>query len=87
MATLFIPTQLRPFTDGQAELTVDGGTLREVFAAAAAQYPRFVEHILREGEIVPGIAIAIDGAMTNRGLLAKVGPASEVHLLPAIGAG
>lgn len=87
MATVFIPAQLRSFTDGVAEMTAVGETLREVLADVGTRYPRFVEQIVRDGQFVPGIAVAIDGAMTNRGLLARVGATSEVHFLPAIGAG
>lgn len=87
MAKLFIPNPLRDFTDDQAEISAAGETLREVLQNARARYPRFVEHVVRDGDLVPGLAVAIDGAMTNRGLLAKVRPESEVHFLPAIGAG
>jgi hypothetical protein len=33
------------------------------------------------------VAVSIDGAFTNRGLLAQVGAESEIHFLPAIGGG
>lgn len=87
MATLFVPNQLRGLTDGESEFLAVGGTLREVLQDAHARFPQFVEQIVHDGELMPGIAVAIDGAMTNRGLLAKVSPTSEVHFLPAIGAG
>lgn len=87
MAIVFIPTQLRPTTDNAAQLAVPGETLRDVLHVIAERHPRFVETVLREGQIAPGITVSIDGAMTNRGLLARVGPDSEIHFLPAFGAG
>jgi molybdopterin synthase sulfur carrier subunit len=87
MATLFVPTQLRESTGGLAEIQATGATLRDLLRDAAERHPRFVDRVLRDGEITPGLAVAIDGAMTNRGLLAVVKPDSEVHFLPAIGAG
>ncbi len=87
MPTVFIPSQLRAHTGGIAEIAVEGTTLRDVLRAVGRRHPQLVEHVVRDGQIVPGLAVAIDGAMTNRGLLAQVGPESEVHFLPAIGAG
>lgn len=87
MPTVFVPSQLREHTSGAAELSVEGATLRDVLQAVGVRHPRLVEHVVREGQIIPGLAVAIDGAITNRGLLAETGPHSEVHFLPAIGAG
>jgi len=87
MATVFIPSQLRAFTDGAEQIPVASGTLREVLRQLGEAHPALVEHILVDGQLVPGLAVAIDGAMTNRALLATVGPESEVHFLPAMGAG
>lgn len=68
-------------------MEVPGGNLRQVIAAVDAVYSGMAERLLKEGSLSPSLAVSIDGAFTNRGLLAKVGPESEIHFLPAIGGG
>lgn len=87
MATVHIPTQLRSLTGGAEQVDVVGGNLRQVIAALDAAYPGMAERLLRDDSLSPSLAVSIDGAFTNRGLLASVGPNSEVYFLPAIGGG
>lgn len=87
MATVHIPTQLRSLTGGAEHVALPGGNLRQVIAALDAAYPGMAERLLKDGSLSPSLAVSIDGAFTNRGLLAKVGPESEIHFLPAIGGG
>lgn len=87
MATVHIPTQLRSLTNGVEQVEASGATLRQIFASLDAAYPGLGSRLLKDDGISPGLAVSIDGAFTNRGLLAKVGPDSEIHFLPAIGGG
>ena len=87
MAVVHIPTQLRSLTGGAERVEVAGDKLRQVIAALDAAYPGLAGRLLKDDAISPGLAVSIDGAFTNRGLLAKVQPHSEIHFLPAIGGG
>ncbi|MGC3969645.1 MAG: MoaD/ThiS family protein [Pirellulales bacterium] len=87
MATLFIPHQLRDFTAGLDRLEIPEGTLRQALRALENDYPEFVAHIRKDDGLTPGLAASIDGNFAARGLLARIGPTSEVHLLPAVGGG
>ncbi|HVA51290.1 MAG TPA: MoaD/ThiS family protein [Pirellulales bacterium] len=87
MAIVYIPTQLRPLTGGIECVVVPGTNLRQVIAALDAAHPGLGARLCGDDGISPGLAVSIDGAFTNRGLLAKVGPDSEIHFLPAIGGG
>ncbi len=87
MAIIHIPTQLRTLTGGVEHVEVPGGTLRQVIAGLDAAYPGMAERLLRDDSLSPSLAVSVDGAFTNRGLLASVGPNSEVYFLPAIGGG
>ncbi|HUY35921.1 MAG TPA: MoaD/ThiS family protein [Pirellulales bacterium] len=87
MATVFIPAQLRSFTGGADRVEVAGMNLRQVIAALDATHPGLAERLTRDDALAPGLAVSIDGAFSNRGLLAKVGPESEIHFMPAIGGG
>jgi molybdopterin synthase sulfur carrier subunit len=87
MANIHIPTQLRTLTGGVERVEVSGTSLRQVIAELEAAYPGLGARLSGDDGISPGLAVSIDGAFTNRGLLAKVGPNSEIHFLPAIGGG
>jgi sulfur-carrier protein len=87
MARVFIPSQWRDLTDGVAEVEVCGASLREVIAALNARFAGLAERACEHGTIASSLAVSIDGALTSRGLAAKVEPQSEIHFLPAIGGG
>jgi molybdopterin synthase sulfur carrier subunit len=87
MATVFIPAQLRSLTGGADRVEAAGESVREVVASLDAAHPGIAARLQQGDSLAPGLAVSIDGAFTNRGLAAKVGPASEIHFLPAIGGG
>jgi molybdopterin synthase sulfur carrier subunit len=87
MACVHLQPQLRDLTGGHAEVEVAGATLREVVSALDAVFPGLAERLVRDGRLIPSIAVSIDGVVTGRGLLAPVAADSEIHFLPAIGGG
>jgi sulfur-carrier protein len=87
MAIVHIPAQLRLLTGGLDRVDVSGSNLRQIIAALDASYPGLGVRLCNSDGISPGLAVSIDGAFTSRGLLAKVGPESEIHFFPAIGGG
>ena len=87
MARVFIPSQMRDLTGGEAEVKVLASNLRQVIALLEERFPGISKRLLYEGNIAPGIAAAIDSEISSRGLLAEVGEESEVHFLPAIAGG
>jgi len=87
VAIVHIPTQLRTLTAGVERVEVSGQNLRQIISALEAAYPGLGGRLLKDDALSPGLAVSIDGAFSNRGLLAKVQPASEIHFLPAIGGG
>lgn len=87
MARVFIPSQWRDLTGGVAELELPGSSLGQIVDGLEARFPGVAERLCPAGEIAPGLAVSIDGTVTSRGLRARVGPQSEVHVLPAIGGG
>jgi hypothetical protein len=87
MPVLYVPHQLRELTGGRDQLPIPEGTLRQALRSLEADYPQFVAQVRVEDALAPGLAASIDGNFASRGLLAKIGPTSEVHLLPAVGGG
>ncbi len=87
MAKVWIPPLMRALTDGQQIVEAEGKTVRELVAALDERYSGFADRIIDEGRIRPGLTVAVDGAVQNRGLRAAVGPDSEVHFVPAMTGG
>jgi molybdopterin synthase sulfur carrier subunit len=87
MPRVFLQPQLRDLTGGEAEVVVEGETLRQVIAALDAAHPGLAARLVQDDRLAPGIAVSIDGVVSARGLLGKVRRDSEIHFLPAIGGG
>jgi hypothetical protein len=52
-----------------------------------AQWPGLLEALVDNGQLRSGIAVAIDGVVSDVGLLALVPENAELHIIPAIGGG
>ena len=87
MAHVFIPASLRSLTDGTRVVELSGDTVRDVVLTLEAMYPAMVGR-LRVGEnLRPGVAVAIDSAISNLGLRHPLTAGCEVHFISAIGGG
>ena len=87
MAIVFIPTQLRRLTEGRDRLEVAGATVGELVDGIEERFPGFRARVAAGQEVAPGLSVAVDGDTASLGLLEPVGPASEVHFIPALGGG
>ena len=87
MATVWIPSLLRPLCGGERVVTVAGGSVRQVIDNLDARCPGIRDRLIDEGELRPDLAVSVDGETTQIGLLQPVGEESEVHILPALGGG
>ena len=89
MAEVWIPPKLQQLTGGNQQVQVEGTTVRRLINNLEAQYPGIKEYLVDETEddLIPGIAVIIDGEVSQLGLLEKVSGSAEVHFLPAIGGG
>ena len=87
MATIFIPTMLQKMTGGDKKVDMDVRNVRQVIDRLDELYPGIKNRLVEDGEILPYLAIAIDGDVAIMGMLEKVREDSEVHFVPAIGGG
>ncbi len=87
MPVIFIPTQWRDLTGGVSQVDIEGGDVREVVDALELRFPGVKGRLCRGDALAPGIQVCVDHVMTRRDLGVALGPASEVHFLPAIGGG
>ena len=89
MAEVWIPPRLQELTGGNQQVQVEGTTVRRLINNLEQKYPGIKEYLIDETDedLMPGIAVIIDGEVSQLGILDKVGENSEVHFLPAIGGG
>ena len=89
MAEVWIPPKLQELTAGNQQVQVEGSTVRRLINNLEAQYPGIKEYLVDQDEddLIPGLAVIIDGEVSQLGMLDKVSESSEVHFLPAIGGG
>ena len=90
MATVRIPTPLRPFTGGNEEVTLAGATVAELVATLKADLPDLSGRILdAEGNVRRFINLYVDDAdiRTLDGTDTALTDASVVAIVPAIAGG
>ena len=89
MAEVWIPTNMQSLTGGQQRVQAGGNNVRQIINDLEKQYPGLKEMLFDEEEdnLMPGIAVIVDGDASLIGLLERVREDSEVHFLPAIGGG
>lgn len=90
--TVVLPSQLRELTGGAAEIRLEGPgeTVDAVFQRLRGHHPAVYDRIFTERrEVRPHVNIFVDGADIRwaGGLEARVGPTSEVVVLPAVSGG
>ena len=85
-----IPTILRTYTGGAAEVTAEGGTLREVLAKLDAAYPGLAVRILDEsGKLrrFVNVYVGEEDVRLADGLDTQVPPGTQVSVIPAVAGG
>ena len=78
---------LQKLTYGVKQVELEARNVRQVIEQLDGFYPGMKDRLVDYGEILPNLAVAIDGDVATMGLLQKVGENSEVHFVPAIGGG
>src|SRR5262249_42154643 len=82
-----IPTILRTFTGGSAEVTADPGTLREVLASLDASYPGLAGRIVDDtGNLrrFVNVYVGDEDVRFANGLDTPVPAGSRVSVIPAV---
>ncbi|MBO19197.1 MAG: molybdopterin synthase sulfur carrier subunit [Chloroflexi bacterium] len=89
MPEVWIPPKLQQLTGGKQQVQVEGGNVRQVINSLERDYPGIKDYLVddEQQDLVPGLAVIIDGETSLLGMLEKVQENSEVHFLPAIGGG
>ena len=89
MPEVWIPTRMQELTAGQQRVQVRGATVRQIVNNLEKAYPGLKARLVdpEEDELLPGIAVIVDGEASPLGMMEVVQEGSEVHFLPAIGGG
>lgn len=90
MATIFIPTPLRKFTNNSSKLQLQGATVKELIDELALNFPDLKKHVLDDaGNIRSFVNIFVDND-DIRNLQQEntvVSETAQVSLVPAIAGG
>ncbi len=85
-----IPTILRTYTGGVAEVSADQGTLREVIAGLDASYPGIAGRIVDDGGKLRrfvNVYVGEEDVRFAQGLDTLVPSGSQVSVIPAVAGG
>ncbi|GAB4462963.1 MAG: MoaD/ThiS family protein [Anaerolineales bacterium] len=90
MATLRIPTPLRPYTGGNSEVTVSGGKISEALNDLTTQFPTIKPHLFNEaGELRPFVNLFIGehNIKDLQGVETPIRDGDKIMLIPSIAGG
>ena len=89
MPEVWLPPRMQDHCGGNQQLMVEGATVRQVINNLERMYPGSRDLLVdvEEDDLLPGLAVIVDGEASLMGLLERVKENSEVHFLPAIGGG
>jgi sulfur-carrier protein len=87
MAIVHIPSLMRDLTKGQAQVTVHGRTLKHVVGALEEAFPGIKDRLFEADHLRAGIAVSIDGQISQLGLEQPVREEDEIRFLPSISGG
>jgi molybdopterin synthase sulfur carrier subunit len=85
-----VPTILRTYTGGAAEVTTEEGTLRDVIKRLDAAYPGLAGRILDEsGKLrrFVNVYVGEEDVRLAEGLDTQVPPGTQVSVIPAVAGG
>ncbi|MGE5250969.1 MAG: MoaD/ThiS family protein [Bacteroidota bacterium] len=90
MPILRIPTPLRYYTNGQAEVPVQGQTVHEAMSSLVEQYPSLQPHLYSpEGKLRAFVNLFVgeDNIRDLQGLDTPLSPEAQIRLIPSIAGG
>lgn len=90
MPSLKIPTPLRSYVNGQAEVPVSGGTVAEAVESLLTQFPAMRPHLTNsQGGLRPFVNLFLNGNNVKdlQGLATPLGPDDLLLLIPSVAGG
>jgi sulfur-carrier protein len=89
MATIRIPTPLRAYTGGNAEVKVNGVTVGEALSDLVTQHPDLRQHIYNGNELrnFVNVFIGEEDIRYRDGLDTSIDPGDSLRIIPSIAGG
>jgi molybdopterin converting factor small subunit len=90
MPSLRIPTPLRSYVNGQAEVLVQGATAAAAMQELLEQFPTFRPHLCKEdGSLRAFVNLFLNGTNIRdlQGLVTPLAPDDVLYLIPSIAGG
>ena len=87
MPVVFIPPLWQELTGGKESMTVEGRTVREALENLERAIPGLRPRLIEGDRLLPNIRVAVDDRISALGLLERVSPKSEIHIIAAVGGG
>ncbi len=89
MASIRIPTPLRAYTDGESNITVDGGTVGEALTNLVDQHPDLRPHLFNDDELRSFVNVFIDDEDIRfmQGLETEIETSDKLRIIPSIAGG
>ena len=80
---------MQSMTGGKQRVQVEGSTVRQLLNNLEREFPgtKAILYDDEQDDLMPGVAVIVDGEASQLGLLERLKENSEVHFLPAIGGG
>ena len=84
MPDVWIPPQMQRITGAPDRVQVEGATVRQVINNLERMHPGIKELLYDEelDDITPGLAVIVDGDVSQLGLMERVKDDTEMHFLP-----
>ncbi len=89
MAQIRIPTPLRAFTDGEANIEVAGSTVGEALSNLVEQHPDLRAHLFNDAELRSFVNIFLDDEDIRfmQGLDTEIAGDDSLRIIPSIAGG
>ena len=89
MTTIKIPTPLRAYTDGNAEIKVEGETVGAALGDLVTKYPDLRQHIYNGDELrnFVNVFIGEEDIRYRDGLDTPLEPSDNLRIIPSIAGG
>jgi adenylyltransferase/sulfurtransferase len=90
MATIRLPTPLRPYAGDQPEVSVAGSTVSEALAALVTSYPALRQHLMNgDNQLRPFVNLFLgdENVMDMQGLDTPLKSGDRLLLIPSIAGG
>lgn len=89
MASIKIPTPLRAYTGGEAQVTVEGGTVGAALQSLVTQHPDLKTHLFNGDDLrnFVNVFLGEEDIRFLEGLDTEISPADNLRIIPSIAGG